>query len=302
MPRIAAVSKPDPDALVIELGPALGARGRVVDAATGSPIADARVRAHSEREPIAFWSSEPSPRDVRTDVRGEFLLADLPDEPVSLFVDAPGFAARYDGPFEPTARGGARTIELVRGASIVGRVADASGRALANETLQLSAIDVKGQESRVWCTMSDTDGRFEFVDLSPGRYQVMRELAHDMGAVYDLTTDVSVAGTDRAEVELRPRGTLRLTGTVRLAPRLRASAELPSTLGVTAHRASSSLRRGAIASDGRFEFEGLEAGEWFVEVWRHDGHGGLRLHGEARVELAPGSTAVVELELAPSTR
>ncbi|MCE9595292.1 MAG: sigma-70 family RNA polymerase sigma factor [Planctomycetes bacterium] len=296
--RVAATSNPDPEALVIELGPALGARGRVVDAATGAPIADARVRAHSDREPVAFWSTQPSPRDVRADARGEFILDDLPDEPLSLFVEAAGFAAKYDGPFEPTPRGGARTIELVHGASIVGRVADVGGHALADESMRLAAIGVPGESERRWSTTTDAEGHFEFADLSPGRYQVMRELVHESGSVYDGGLTVEVAGTARVEVELRPKGSLRIEGTVRVANALSAAVELPHTVGVTARRATDLGWRAALATDGRFELDGLEPGAWELDAWVYRGGIGEHLHGTAHVELLAGSNASVEIELA----
>lgn len=115
-------------------------------------------------------------RTATTDTEGRFTLAGLPHEQVDLTVEAegyPSFAARGTRP----GTGEPILIQLVRGASLSGRVLTAAGTAAVDARVNLDPdmqTRLRGQilSSRDLRSRTDGDGRFSFGHLFPGTWSV----------------------------------------------------------------------------------------------------------------------------------
>src|SRR6187455_3882986 len=87
-------------------------------------------------------------------------------------------------------------------------------------------------------------------------------LRHARGGVCDLTQSLAIVEPRVYEIELRPRGDGRLSGT------LVVIGERAEIVTIDASREGAlpgeTLWRAAIARDGKFELEGLEPGRWRV--------------------------------------
>lgn len=115
-------------------------------------------------------------RTATTDAEGSFTLAGLPHEQVDLTVEAEGyplFAVRGARP----ATGEPILIQLVRGASLSGRVLTAAGTPAAGARVNLEPdiqTRMRGRilSSRDLRSRTDGDGRFSFGHLFPGTWSV----------------------------------------------------------------------------------------------------------------------------------
>jgi hypothetical protein len=154
-------------------------KGRVVDGATGSPIARARVRIGGGVRP---W--------VMTDASGAFAFAGLPAGPYTLSVDKRGYLpAAYPergrgmrSTSKPLILQDGQTLDgisvpLYRGGVITGRVVDANGEPL--EWVQIRAFKVRagapgGGRASGGDTASTNDlGEFRLARLDTGSYVLM---------------------------------------------------------------------------------------------------------------------------------
>lgn len=148
--------------------------GRVVDAATGRPVARATVR---------LQGLPTSPPPVGTNEEGVFAFSDVPPCACALSVDKAGFlSSRYpDAP--PTLRRSARgltigagtvledlVVPLYRGGAISGRVVDAFGDPVESATVQVLRLSGDGQGRPRNGTETDDRGEFRVPKLEPGRY------------------------------------------------------------------------------------------------------------------------------------
>jgi Carboxypeptidase regulatory-like domain len=154
-----------------------GLKGRVIDAATGAPVARARVRIQGGGGP------RPS---VLTDSSGRFAFGGLPAGPYSLTADKSTYmAGRY-----PEAGRSIRsnmkalmlaegevvdnvTVSLFHGASISGRVVDAHGDPVESATVRVMPL-VAGRTTTARGGSSTNDlGEFRLARLEPGSYLVL---------------------------------------------------------------------------------------------------------------------------------
>jgi len=228
---------------------------------------------------------------TRSDANGEFRFEGLSTEPLSLAVDAPGFAPVLDGPFEPGPGAGERTIELAGGATLRGRLLDAGGQARAHESVLVSSSGgAMGQLMRSWTLETDVEGRFGLDDLMPADYSAAVAVRAELVTVYDLGQSVSIRDASSYTLELRPRGSGRIQGL------LQASGKSATVAVVQASRAGAAGWRTALARDGRFELEGLEAGRWQLSVYEPGSPVESR-RGRAEVEVGEGQRASVTIEL-----
>jgi RNA polymerase sigma-70 factor (ECF subfamily) len=265
--------------LTVELASGRTARGRVRDAASGQPIAGARVAA----DPALS-------RSVATDGEGRFALDVLPEQGAWLHVDAPGRAARRQ-PL-PSGRGDvAVDVELEREAAVVGALLDADGRPIAGARLHLGGYpgggppDAGQVHPEFHGAAADGAGRVRVSGLVPGvSYQVLAfapargafvgSLARplvageelDVGAVRLSVAGViegvvvDAAGHPVAGVEVALRRTAPLAI---LRPELRGAAGPPQS---DREFFAFSLRPRPTSSDGRFSFAGLEPGAYALAV------------------------------------
>lgn len=295
VPRVVTRVDGEQDELLIELGPELAVTGRVVERASGRALAGVRVRTFSSREPLRFYERARLPEAI-TDAAGEFRLAPMPAEPVSLYVEADGFAPRVDGPFDPGRGETRRAIELTSGATLRGRVLDASGATLAGVRVHAGNAPAPERPHRFWEQRTDADGAFEFRGLPPDEYYVTRAVPYRNGALFDSLQIVTLAEDENATVEVRPPGKLVLRG------ELRASIELPGDLQIQAMRPSDRASVVGIAHGTSFELEGLAPGRWYVSAAWYDGQGEHDLTGSVEIELGDGDPAPIAIDLAPPKR
>ena len=161
--------------------------GRVVDAASGSPVARFSV-GHT-----AFRNAD-----------GHFEFADLPEKPEPIEVLADGYAPTTIGPFGATAgtRLDAGTVRLARGADVHGRVVDPRGAPVAGANVHAAQIDERrAPTSRSLSADSGPDGRFELAGLSPGRWVLS---AGENGSFLPSgTAVVTLGGGETRDVEIR---------------------------------------------------------------------------------------------------
>ncbi|MBK7878646.1 MAG: sigma-70 family RNA polymerase sigma factor [Planctomycetes bacterium] len=296
VPRAIATVDHGDAPIVISMSAAARVTGRVVDAASGAPVANALVRRFTPRDPGGPWErySEDDRIETRTDERGEFALEGLAVEPMSLFVESTGFAPACDGPFEVGIATAARKVELHPGATLRGVLKDSKGEPIANAPVNVDRPPTDTLASRDWDLVTDAQGRFELVDLACGTYDVTRVLPEKWGAMHDLSQRVEVLEARAYDVELRPRGATTLIG------------RLPSSIGAGAsftvsaqlqgsERNGQSLWRGAVAKNGRFELDGLEPGRWTVMLF--ESGMGVPQHRSGRVEVDVPASGTVTVDV-----
>jgi RNA polymerase sigma-70 factor (ECF subfamily) len=185
--------------LTIDLAAGAELRGRVVDKASGAPIADALVS--------DSWTKR---RTVRSDRDGHFVLAGLRDEGfVMLHVEALGFASWSRNV------GGALALEhqvqLERGAELSGRLVDAQGAPITSALVVVNAEvdEAPGISGADWLRAElGPDGRFAVRGLRPELHYSLMARARGHGTrVYVLPRPfASGERHDLGEVVLRSAG------------------------------------------------------------------------------------------------
>jgi hypothetical protein len=186
-------------ALTIEIPAGRELRGRVLDDATGEPILNAAV---SES-----WTQK---RCVRTDAEGKFTLAGLQDHDyVMLHVHAAGYASWSQNVGKTLAD--ERVVRLARGGEIVGRLLDASGRAVTDAYLAVSStiIEAPGMHGSDWLrAQPGTDGRFRAIGLrTDSAYSLMARAKGYGTRVYRLPRTLATGERlDVGDIVLRAAG------------------------------------------------------------------------------------------------
>ena len=185
----------------IELSAGKTLRGRVVDAATGTPVFDAEV---SES-----WTMK---RVVRTDSDGRFALAGLREEGhviVICHVQARGYASarlNVGGHFDEEVE-----FRLVRGGEIAGRIVDGNGAPVpaAYAAVAASFMEAPGSEGSDWIpAVVGVDGRFQALGLRPDQHYWLFVRAAGFGTrVYAFARKLaSGERLDVGDVLLQPAG------------------------------------------------------------------------------------------------
>jgi protocatechuate 3,4-dioxygenase beta subunit len=154
------------DPIEIELGPTSRVSGLVQDAA-GRPVEGARVVAPSQ--------SRSDPAGAITDGDGRFELDDVDPGTFELTTEAEGFVTHHlaHQVVEPGRDLEGVTITLERGASVLGRVTDASGAPMPEATVWIWPEDASG--SRVASPVSarsGSDGRYRLEGIAEGTQQL----------------------------------------------------------------------------------------------------------------------------------
>lgn len=294
--------------------------GRVIAAGTGAPIAGAR---------LTFNESDAA-RSATSDADGRFEFSGMPAARYRLFVSAAGFvSASYGGEpllgHTPIAVSAGRAIndlviELHRGATIAGRVADRAGEPIVAGTVR--AFRVSGDAGNRLIPMSartmgvsvgvdprtetDDRGQYRLIGLEPGDYVVG---AVDRTTVTFAPASTRLAGASRVtvgvdeersgvnvRVDAVPSGAI--TGDVTGAGASRAiSVELvadPNEAGLAGFRTQP-------GSDGRFTFADVPAVPHVVRV--QPGPGGVPpLWGRTSVTVPANTTASATIALTAGAR
>ncbi len=258
----------DPSALVVRMVRGTLVRGRVVEKASGAPVAGARVRRFTARVPLRSLEHSDEPLfEATTDAAGRFELANVPTGEMSLGVDQPQWSVALDGPFPVDGSAPIeRWIELGRGGRIAGRLLDAAGNGLAGEPVSAYGLEVPGDQ-REWSATTAADGSYTLENLPPGTYHVRWERRLGETEAYDLLQLVTLASDEERTIDLQPRGRAIVRGT------LEYEGEIPDVVTVLfmpertvteeevkQGHAWARSGRATFAEHGRFELTGLEPG------------------------------------------
>jgi RNA polymerase sigma-70 factor (ECF subfamily) len=286
---------PDAEPIVIELGRARVLFGRIVDKTSGRGIAGARLSCISKRAPFVQDDASGLPRAV-ADERGEFRLGDLPEEPVTLIVEADGFARRIEGTLEVPMGESRHDVELTAGATLRGTLFDVHDQPVAKQTVRLGTGGVDEVPFREWAATTDSAGAFEFSALPQGEYFLSQQIPDRGSWLPRITRYVLIEDEETLTVELRPPGRLTLRG------ELHANVPLPGNATIRAWRAQDRLDLACLADGARFELEGLAPGAWSVSAAWYDGDGSHDLVGQTQIEVGDRDPAPIVIELAPPRR
>ncbi|MBK9385809.1 MAG: carboxypeptidase regulatory-like domain-containing protein [Planctomycetes bacterium] len=295
--RVAVEAAPARDAVVLRLGVGGAIRGRVL-AADGTPAAGVKLTWRAAgAEPGLYYHDEPHEYGVVfSDADGRFALSDVPPGASLLCVAAAKRPPFDDGPFEVAAGATVeREIRMAEALALRGRVQDAAGRAVASALVRVTALASAGtrfaEEGR-----SDAQGEFLFNELGAGRYDVAWIDKRERVEAARVTRRIELSPNTPAEVLLKPEGTAVLHGS------LRCAADLPALVSVNVLYAGSELqgreaprRFGALAEKGQFTIEGLLPGAYVLNAYFQRGN--ELWQGAKRIELGPGETSGIELEM-----
>ncbi len=218
--------------------------GRVMDQA-GAPVAGARVYLRKEE-----WD----PSDLTSGVSGAdgaFILSGVPDGVYQLFAEKQGFARSREGKLiavDGSSVGGIE-IRLTQGGSIVGRI-------LGLEFSDLAQVQVMA-ELQVGQVMPD--GSYRIDHVAPGEQQVVASLS---GRARQAEGQVVLEpGVSEVRLDLEFREGFTLSGRVLLNGEPLRGENL-----YILRREGFSSRWTKTDHEGRFRFEGLEAGSYNLQL------------------------------------
>lgn len=269
-------------------GPAYAQAVRNATAVSGS-VVDASTKRPLENALVELTVGNFSDRQL-TDAKGRFVFPDLADGGFgTVRVSKPGFLvgglgagiAVSGGPVSIQKGQWLRdlSVELSRPASIAGTVRDEDGEPFVGATVQAVArIDLYGGAFMAAGPRTQTDeaGRYEISDLLPGSYLVLvppsgPPHAHSLavfpggnvsGTPLDVTFGRDLVGVD---FNLQRVPVFRLSGTVVGAG--------PAQNGITVRLvpapemcASCSIASAVTGAGGRFSFEQIPAGQYWLDV------------------------------------
>lgn len=280
------------ETLSIVVAPADPARalGRIVDARSGAPIADAHVISETDLpSPVApFDFEQHSPHeDWRTSVAhtqsasdGRFELGALSPGRHVLRVSAPGYGAAWTDVLDVRAGGVIDGLELrlAPGGSIGGRVRDERGKPRADRRLLASHIDFGAPRRCIsyGYAVSDNLGEFAIDDLPSGAYVVL-EL--DETNVSPRVRQVVVRAPERVRVDLGgDQQGARLTLRARFSDGRPATevdisiqpSEAKERIG-TAPEAPQRWQSNRTNAQGQVSFDGITSGRYEVVAGRNMG-------------------------------
>jgi RNA polymerase sigma-70 factor (ECF subfamily) len=262
--------------LDLVLGPGITVHGKILDAATGSPVEGAEVR-------MGFSSF----RTASSDGRGLFVVRGMPPEEATygssaLRVLHPDYGT-YAATVMVLGRGELAPLEIRLTSAahdIEGDVKDAEGRPVANAQVWLESSGAEsGFTSPGDRTVSGPDGSFRLEEPSWFRYNLVHlqmtvvasHATHAIGRVGPLDFPETGKAWPRIEVVLQKGATLsgkvlgeggRALAGARITVR-RARAGTPATQDVGALLAA---RTGTTGKDGTYRIRGLEPGPVEVTV------------------------------------
>lgn len=281
------VTERDPATVEIPLGRGATVTGRVTDEA-GKPLLEANVMITQDIGELtrsARSITRVSPTGATTGEDGTFTISGVEPGPAQLIVRARGYAPeRRPIDVEPETR---VDVTLSRGLSVTG-IVTLGGKPAAGVSVDAttSAINADHQSA-----MTDERGRFTLEGLIAARYTINANKEQHHAQI----ENVDVASRRELTIELDGKGRAVIIGTVTGVPR--AGGKM---LRGTVYAQSTQVgAEGTIDPAGNYRIENAPAGA--VDVVAHvETQLGTRSTTKKRVELAPGQTLRVDLDLTPA--
>jgi len=289
--------------LVFSLKTDVSLVGRVVDAATGLGVADAKVSYQDSTVPeTPDWNFRLNMRSVTTDPDGNFKLEALWPGKVIIIVHSPGYA---DARKEVVA-GEERfaEIKLGTGGSVSGRV-DAEDANIVTSEAWVELWDVGGQSGM--SIRTDEAGAFSFYNLRAGRYRIRAETSHGQTRPREILlrenerlTGVLLVLEEGATIRGRVRGLapgeLQRLRVLALGPRdfMTSASTDPEGVFILRGVPAGGVRVSAMMRSGRSISKFIEVPEDIPELSLDiDFPSGSRLSGQVRQAGQPVAAAVV---------
>jgi protocatechuate 3,4-dioxygenase beta subunit len=258
------------DSVLIELPPAGGVSGAVVDARTGQPVQSfsIEVQQASEVENERLSRQRGLHRQFRAE-DGKFEIEALPGGEARLTAFAPGFvvSAPVVLNIEPGVMKGNVRITLDRGATLSGRITDPSGAPVAEAQVHAVPVPTGRPETRPHggppIGTTDADGSYSIAGIENGRiYVTIRKPGFTT-----VQREIDVEGATTFDAQLS-RG-LTLSGIVRSGGRAVPNVQI----GATSSAIGSDHQGGVTDAGGRFTLSGLAPGLYTISAFSEDlGH------------------------------
>lgn len=282
------------------LVPAGSIHGRVIDRATGAPVADARVGFHFQmRLGGSTSSSRAQAEDItRTDAQGRFELRPLEPGEYTLHATAPGRASA-DEPVVHVAIAEQVTdvvLAVDPAFDATGRVVDAGDPATGIAGVEVTAF--AGDGNGGWFAVTGADGAFTLHGLSPGAYLLGFQGGGAIASGMEHSLRIEDADVEDATFALA-RG---VTVSGRVSPggpasvRVRGRAESGGFEVLLAARKVASAKT-RVDESGAFRIDGVPLGEWKIVATGDDGS-----EGTVEIDVPAEGLEDVEVSMAPRSR
>lgn len=244
VPGVIVPQGKESEALMIRLAREVSMSGSIIDRSTREGVANAQISLHElgirhGQAPRVRNSTVVSAHD------GSFELKGLIDLPVTLMVRAPGYPAQTQ-----RVQTVANHIEIAlsRGGIISGVLTSSTSEPIAG------TVDIANHPSAFGLTKRvGADGKFEFRDLAPGRYELTGQSSLGVSERRVVTVEESAGVSD---IVLRLKIGRTVSGVVRdLLPGEVAGTE------VTARGSDGFVATTAVSANGAYELQGVPSGE-----------------------------------------
>ena len=296
--------------ILIYLEPEAVIEGKVVDAATGAPVAGAEIRRDVgggnaiENVLAQFLASA----DAKSDDEGRFRLDGLVAGTHRLVASHPRYV---DGAAPATEVAPGQTIAdlriaLERGGEIFGTVAGPGGAPAPGAAVICQELT----RFKMRSVKADVRGEYRIPGLAAGSYTVTRmPESFDFSGenfIADITSsmqthNVRLKPGESLRVDFTPalQGSASVRGTVRQAGTPAAGAMVVVFAQATGEEAGTGgMRTGMTGADGSYRIDGLIAGPAFVQVNQADlGMEGGQSAAIATATLREGETTTIDLEI-----
>jgi hypothetical protein len=244
--------------LVVTLAKGKSMEGVVRDGASTQPVAGAQV----EARPVsgtwgAPWEAEAGVVAAVTDKKGAFRLDGLPAETQTVSAGARGYGRATRQSVLPGSR---VELFLFPGASLRGVVKGPQNQPLPGVVVRLEGGARSFFGARLASRTTDAAGRFEFLGVEPGTYQL---LAHHKDWALGVLGDIVVERLRDTEVDVRLEPGKRVTGRLVDADQrpLPGRVVFEELAGEGPLRSAAALLRAETDADGRFTVERLPTGD-----------------------------------------
>ncbi|MEQ8764481.1 MAG: sigma-70 family RNA polymerase sigma factor [Planctomycetota bacterium] len=238
--------------------------GRVEDA-NGVAVSGAEVHILAASSAgLHVEAREVRGRRAKSDEEGQFRFVNLPvDRELALLAVATGYAPSISRPVLVSAESQEIVVTMLAGATVSGSILDPTGEPARGTFVRLTPFQHVPEPLGA---ITDNDGLFSFENLLPGDYWLaVREYRSESGnpGVHFEELKVPPSGIDQLRIRLQPAPIGKIEGVIVTEN----GTPFRDHLMVTARPLSSQAGAlGAMAIDGRFEFEVLEPGRYRLEA------------------------------------